>query len=266
MRRLILIPILLSTLASACTPVKVDPVPAEPPTTIPLLPDTPVLNEPTSPLPALPVPKPGDSDLLRGPVFLDSAELLVLESFPPQYRLALKGSLPDPCHELGVEIPAPDAQGIIEVQVYSLAYPGKACIQVLESFETSVNLEGLTPGNYKVVVNGEPVGQIEVAARLDGHSMKGYELYAWQTDDHWVFSLLVGTNRVKSLDEVIDQAIMLKSKEALMGKLSKLPEGEFITLLPLPEKGDEVNIPAEILLEIQSTCEQHKLNCQFPVQ
>jgi hypothetical protein len=32
--------------------------------------------------------------------------------------------------------------------------------------------------------------------------MKGYELYSWQQDGQWVFSLLVGTNREKTLDEI----------------------------------------------------------------
>ena len=35
-----------------------------------------------------------------------------------------------------------------------------------------------------------------------GESMKGYELYSWQEGNTWKFSLLVGTNREKSLDEI----------------------------------------------------------------
>ncbi len=159
----------------------IDPAPVEPPTVIPLLPDSPVVAEPggsgSSPSPE----KPADENLVAGPVYLDSADLLVLESYPLQYRLLLKGSLPDPCHELKVVVPAPDAQGVIDVQVFSLADPGKVCIQVLEPFETSVSLDGFPPGTFAVMVNGEPVGQIEVAAPQTGLSMKGYELYAWQS-------------------------------------------------------------------------------------
>ena len=33
-------------------------------------------------------------------------------------------------------------------------------------------------------------------------SMKGYELYSWQNGDQWVFTLMTGTNRLKTLAEI----------------------------------------------------------------
>jgi hypothetical protein len=33
-------------------------------------------------------------------------------------------------------------------------------------------------------------------------SIKGYELYSWQADGEWVFTLTTGTNRSKSFDEI----------------------------------------------------------------
>jgi hypothetical protein len=35
------------------------------------------------------------------------------------------------------------------------------------------------------------------------HSMKGYELYSWQEQGQWHFTLITGTNRVKILEEII---------------------------------------------------------------
>jgi hypothetical protein len=35
------------------------------------------------------------------------------------------------------------------------------------------------------------------------HSMKGYDLYSWQDGDVWYFTLITGTNRMKSFDEII---------------------------------------------------------------
>ena len=35
------------------------------------------------------------------------------------------------------------------------------------------------------------------------HSMKGYELYSWSANNQWYFTLITGTNRVKSLEEII---------------------------------------------------------------
>jgi hypothetical protein len=35
------------------------------------------------------------------------------------------------------------------------------------------------------------------------HSMKGYELYSWSEDSQWHFTLITGTNRNKTLEEII---------------------------------------------------------------
>lgn len=149
---------------TACAPVA---LPAEPPAAAPTTPpDQPVSATPlppgVSPEPAPTpgyAPQPGDAALSRGEVFLDSAQLLVRESYPPQVSLALAGSLPTPCHQLRVAVGAPDAQGRIEVAVYSVVDPAMICIQVLESFEQAVPLNGLPAGAYTVWVNGEPAGE-----------------------------------------------------------------------------------------------------------
>jgi hypothetical protein len=202
-----------------------------------------------------------DENLVAGPVYLDSADLLILESFPPQYRLLLKGNLPDPCHRLEVVVPAPNAEGIIDLQVFSLANPETICIQVLEPFEESVSLDGFPPGIYSVEVNGEPVGQMEVFAPLGAQSMKGYELYAWESEGRWWFSLLLGTNRAKTVGEVTDPGNTLKSLDALVKHLSTLPVGEFISLLPLPGSDVMAVPPREILNEIGALCESRGLEC-----
>lgn len=63
------------------------------------------------------------------------------------------------------------------------------------------------------------------STRLSG-SMKGYELYSWQTGEDWHFSLLVGTNRLKTPDEISAAETRLEGLEALERELDKLPEGE----------------------------------------
>jgi hypothetical protein len=147
---------------AGCTTALIDPVPSEPPTVIPMLPDAPVSNQPGGSVSSPSLEEPTDENLVVGPVYLDSSNLLILESYPPKYRLVLKGNLPDPCHKQEVVVPAPDVKGIIDVHVFSLADPETICIQVLEPFEESVSLDGFPPGTYQVEVNGELVGQIEV--------------------------------------------------------------------------------------------------------
>ena len=40
-------------------------------------------------------------------------------------------------------------------------------------------------------------------------SMKGYELYSWQEGGQWKFSVLIGTNREKTLDEIKSADVVL---------------------------------------------------------
>lgn len=66
-------------------------------------------------------------------------------------------------------------------------------------------------------------------------SLKGYELYSWQAGSSRVYTLVTGTNREKSFDEItalentIDGEylkISVTSREDLKNLLSRLPSGE----------------------------------------
>ena len=60
-------------------------------------------------------------------------------------------------------------------------------------------------------------------------SMKGYELYSWQEGNQWKFSLVVGTNREKTLDEIKSMDTVLPDVEALISALQKVPSGQYVT-------------------------------------
>lgn len=64
---------------------------------------------------------------------------------------------------------------------------------------------------------------------LSAESMKGYELYSWQDDGQWKFSLLVGTNREKTLQEVKSTDSVLLGLEGLKTSLEKISFGQYIT-------------------------------------
>lgn len=57
-------------------------------------------------------------------------------------------------------------------------------------------------------------------------SMKGYELYSWKVKGKWHYSLLVGTNRSKTYDEIISRNAERIGSEALEAELKKIPRGE----------------------------------------
>jgi hypothetical protein len=70
------------------------------------------------------------------------------------------------------------------------------------------------------------------------HSLKGYELYSWSEDNQWHFTLITGTNRLKTIDEITSEGdltsetgwvkIQVVGTDAIKNVLSRLPEGESV--------------------------------------
>jgi hypothetical protein len=90
---------------------------------------------------------------------------------------------------------------------------------------------------------------------LPPHSMKGYELYSWKVRGEWYFSLLVGTNRLKTKKEVTSARVRVKGIEALKALLNQLASGEEVFwsagLLP------QMNLPPDKIIEdIKTYCER----------
>ena len=111
------------------------------------------------------VKAPGSSGayagMMRGPVFIDETELLLLESFPVQIELVIRGALPTPCASLEWLVEAPDDQGRIQVEAFSLQDPAIDCIQVLQETEERLAIGSYSEGSYSVWLNGELVGEFE---------------------------------------------------------------------------------------------------------
>lgn len=176
-KSLIIIPIMIFLVACSVSPTEPALNPTKPvlnPTEPALNPTEPALNPPEPALnPTEPVtnetpvisnsyqPRQSDTHLIQGNVFLDSSEILTLESYPLQFTLHLKGSLPTPCHKLRVVVQPPDAQNQILIEVYSVVDPDKICIQVLEPFEISVPLGSYSTGKYTIYVNGEVIAEFQ---------------------------------------------------------------------------------------------------------
>jgi hypothetical protein len=100
------------------------------------------------------------------------------------------------------------------------------------------------------------------------HSMKGYELYSWPVDEEWHFTLITGTNRLKTVDEITTGQDMLDTGgwvkvsvvglDTLKAVLRRLPVGEsvfwvggrylFFDRLSLP--------PQAVIDELQVYCQE----------
>ena len=169
---LVLVFVVVGSLLSGCTPAQEQPSGgkpfqgAYPPATDEVPPDS-AVTSPPYPQPGEPQkpvwrPRPEDQTLQRGEVFIDALDLLTLESFPPQFKLQVKGALPTPCHQLRVQIAEPDDQKRIFVIIYSVVDPRTMCIDVLQEFDVSVTIPNPPSGaKYSVWLNGQQVGEIQ---------------------------------------------------------------------------------------------------------
>lgn len=104
-----------------------------------------------------------DGNLTRANVFLElkDSEILVMESAPVQVNVLLKGNMPDPCHELRVIPTTDEANKRVDLEVYTLARKGGACITVLQPFEVTISLGSFSGGKYEVYANGEKLGDFD---------------------------------------------------------------------------------------------------------
>lgn len=93
-------------------------------------------------------------------------------------------------------------------------------------------------------------------------SMKGYELYSWQVGDEWYFTLITGTNRNKTVEEIktgenIESQdgwvkISVTDTDALKALLARLPKGENVFWVDgLIAPTEFAKPPAEVVDQIQ---------------
>lgn len=106
-------------------------------------------------------PQPGDDRLVRSEVQITGTEIFTLESFPPQFMVALQGSKPTPCHQIRAVIGEIDeTHSTIAIEVYAVVDAEAICAQVIEDFEINLPLGSLPSGQYTLTVNGAEIGQI----------------------------------------------------------------------------------------------------------
>jgi hypothetical protein len=55
--------------------------------------------------------------------------------------------------------------------------------------------------------------------------MKGYELFSWKENGHWHYSLLAGTNREKTYEEITSKATVIVGTANFESELKRLPKG-----------------------------------------
>src|SRR4030042_1537095 len=97
--------------------------------------------------------------------------------------------------------------------------------------------------------------------------MKGYELYSWEEDGQWHYTIITGTNRVKTMEEITLEEdfiseigwvnVHVVGVDAIKDVLGRLPEGESVFWcdeLHVGETGGPINLqsPPEQIVDVIS--------------
>lgn len=102
----------------------------------------------------------GGGQLSQGEIFIDSVEVEIQQGELPRVTLVVSGSLPSPCHIFAFQPEQPDADGRLNVRIYSLSDPEAECAQALQPFEQVVDLGQFPPGSYTLLINGEVLQEL----------------------------------------------------------------------------------------------------------
>jgi len=204
---------------------------------------------------------PTDQDLLVTPALVESIEIRLLESFPVQVQVVVKGILGDVCTTLG-QIAQLRENNTFRVTIMAQRPAAAVCAAMIAPFETTISLDanGLPAGTYFVDVNG---ARGSFTLDIDNYvtevpAMKGYELYSWEQDGQWFFALLDGTNRLKDAVEIMQPQTRLNSLASLQAALSRLPSGAdvFWSTQNMPQLAFP---PESMMAEIRATCRDREI-------
>ena len=113
-------------------------------------------------------------------------------------------------------------------------------------------------GKLSIVTSSSPVDRLP-------RSLKGYELYSWPVNGLWHFALITGTNRDKTLDEIISteniiaqdgwvhvHAVGLDAVKTLLGRV---PQNEYISWLgslrthQAPQEEVNITLPTSSIID-----------------
>lgn len=93
-------------------------------------------------------------------------------------------------------------------------------------------------------------------------AFKGMELYSWQDETgEWAYSILIGTNRVKSMDEILAKPLDFEEVKAALSKMA-VGESVFWFNRALESSDEEALILSFPPKEVVEALKQHASTCQ----
>ncbi|MFC1871514.1 hypothetical protein ACFLYF_03845 [Chloroflexota bacterium] len=150
---------------------------------------------------------------------------------------------------------APIYWGAFWTPISSMSFDGVTIWKPLSSQEPTVITIELGYPSSSYYTDEDPRNNVEIMKSLDQagklidklsiteidklpHSMKGYELYSWEEDNQWHFTLITGTNRTKTMEEITSNEdyisetgwvrIQVVGADAIKDVLNRLPQSESI--------------------------------------
>jgi hypothetical protein len=94
-----------------------------------------------------------ENDMVVEPITIESVDVLILESSPPQATARIKGVIGDGCSELHSEVQR-RASDTVTITVLRQRPKEAICTQIAKLYDQTIRLEGtFPPGRYTLRVN-----------------------------------------------------------------------------------------------------------------
>ena len=132
-----------------------------------------------------------------------------------------------------IEIPLLSGQEANTISI-NLGYPAQSFYNGEDPRNNPVVIDSLRQTGKLITMPDDPLP----------HSMKGYEIYSWPQDNQWHFTLITGTNRDKTWQDIITGNntvspdgwvnIHVIGVDTIKGLISRIPQGDFVIWLPSP--------------------------------
>jgi hypothetical protein len=78
-------------------------------------------------------------------------------------------------------------------------------------------------------------------------AVKGYELFSWKVKNHWYYSLLPGTNRPRTYEEITAPGVVRRDAAGLKAELEKLSKGEVVVWMADAPAGASKSAAGQVL-------------------
>ncbi len=119
----------------------------------------------------------------------------------------------------------------------------------------------------KQSIEAEPLPPVDYSTINFEHSMKGWELYSWPNGNNWNYSVMIGSNTLKSYNMVTENRVAVTGIDSLKKLLEMMPDGEEIAWIGeswLSQIWDDdyrnLMLPLEeIILEVNQFCQDNGL-------